>query len=257
MATTPTATFEELHVGDVVLKRVTTDGSPSTFMVQFTWDLCAEHRVGQGHCGAENQGTTTKRQRLASQKSNRITKHKDKSTSTSRRARYTPADDATILRLKGQGLSWIEIAEQFPGRSAGAIQLRYYTKLKREEEWEVEAMCRHRTRDDGDLELLVRWTGGEETWEPYENMAENMAETQALDEYEHLHAHETCPGVGYAAKTPLPKQARLLSIPFRVGDGDPVDAATGTAKGASIHQSAKDCLEKQGRAGLLHPCSPE
>jgi broad specificity phosphatase PhoE len=141
----------------------------------------------RGYCGTENQGTTAKGHRPARQKSNKITKHKDKPTSTSRRARYTPADDAKILRLKGRGLSWIEIAEQFTGRSAGAIEVRYYTKLKREEEWEVEAICRHRTRDDGDLEVLVRWTGGEETWEPYEN----MAETEALDVYERLHGPVT------------------------------------------------------------------
>ena len=61
--------------------------------------------------------------------------------------------------------------------------MRYYTKLKREEEWEVEAICRYRTRDDGDLELLVRWMGGEEIWEPYEN----VAETKALDEYKRRH----------------------------------------------------------------------
>jgi phosphoribulokinase len=29
----------------------------------------------------------------------------------------------------------------------------------------------------------VRWGDGEETWEPYEN----MAETKGLDEYERLH----------------------------------------------------------------------
>ena len=52
-----------------------------------------------------------------------------------------------------------------------------------EEEWEVEKICDHRAGDDGDLELLVRWKGGAETWEPYEN----AAETEALDEYEHLH----------------------------------------------------------------------
>jgi hypothetical protein len=122
MDRTPAATFEEVPLGDAVLKRVTMDGSPSTFMVQFTWDLYAEH--GAGYCGTKNQGTT-KRHRPARQKSNGTTKLKNKPTSTSRRARYTPADDATILRLKGQGLSWIEIAEQFPGRSAGAIEVRY------------------------------------------------------------------------------------------------------------------------------------
>jgi hypothetical protein len=65
--------------------------------------------------------------------------------------------------------------------------VRYYTKLKGEEEWEVEEICGDRTRDDGDLELLVRWKGGEETWEPYEN----VAETEALDKYERLHGPVT------------------------------------------------------------------
>jgi hypothetical protein len=116
-----------------------------------------------------------------------MTKDKDKPTSTSNRARYTPADDAKILRLKGQGLSWSAVAKEFPGRSAGAIQLRYQTKLKPTEEWEVEEICRKNRRDDGGLELLVKWKGGEETWEPYKN----MADTKALDEYERLHGPVT------------------------------------------------------------------
>jgi hypothetical protein len=48
--------------------------------------------------------------------------------------RYTPEDDTQILRLKGQGLSWVEIAEWFPGHSAGAIEIGYYTGLKTKEE---------------------------------------------------------------------------------------------------------------------------
>jgi hypothetical protein len=152
-------------------------------MVQFTdpcTDLCAdlyaEH--GAGPCGTENQETTTKRHRLARKKSNGVTKCKGKPASTSRRARYTSADDAMILQLRGQGLSWSAIAEQFPGRSAGAIQLRYHTKLKAaEKEWEVEEICGRRTGDDGAIELHVKWKGGDETWEPYEY----VAETEALD----------------------------------------------------------------------------
>jgi hypothetical protein len=57
--------------------------------------------------------------------------------------------------------------------------VRYYAKLKTAE-WEAGEICRHRRRDDGGLELLVRLGNGEE---PYEN----MAETKALDEYERLH----------------------------------------------------------------------
>jgi hypothetical protein len=48
-----------------------------------------------------------------------------------------------------------------------------------EEEWEVEGICGDRGHGSA-LELLVKWKGGEETWEPYEN----VAETEALDEYE-------------------------------------------------------------------------
>jgi hypothetical protein len=33
----------------------------------------------------------------------------------------------------------------------------------------------------------VKWKGGEESWEPYEN----LAETKALDEYERLHELDT------------------------------------------------------------------
>ncbi|KAK4098109.1 hypothetical protein N658DRAFT_544685 [Parathielavia hyrcaniae] len=35
---TPAASYEEFPLGDAVLKRVTMDGSPSTFMLRFTWD---------------------------------------------------------------------------------------------------------------------------------------------------------------------------------------------------------------------------
>jgi hypothetical protein len=41
-----------------------------------------------------------------------------------------PADDAKICQLKKQGLSLRDIAEHFPGRTPGAIEVRYHTKLK-------------------------------------------------------------------------------------------------------------------------------
>ncbi|KAG7285847.1 hypothetical protein NEMBOFW57_008141 [Staphylotrichum longicolle] len=44
-----------------------------------------------------------------------------------------------------------------------------------EEEFPVEEICGDRKLDDGGLELLVRWKSGEETWEPYENVAETKA----------------------------------------------------------------------------------
>ncbi len=47
----------------------------------------------------------------------------------------------------------------------------------------MEEICGYRGPDDGGPKLLVRWEGGEETWEPYKN----VGETEALDEYERLH----------------------------------------------------------------------
>jgi hypothetical protein len=43
-----------------------------------------------------------------------------------------------------------------------------------EEAWEVEGIC-DRELDDGGLEFLVKWKDGEETWEPYENVADTKA----------------------------------------------------------------------------------
>ena len=52
-----------------------------------------------------------------------------------------------------------------------------------EGEWEVEKICSHRKSEDGSPEFLVKWKGGEKTWESFEN----VAETEALDRYERLH----------------------------------------------------------------------
>ncbi|KAK4119396.1 hypothetical protein N657DRAFT_637326 [Parathielavia appendiculata] len=153
------------------------------------------------------------KQRRVAKQSSTLSKRGEKSavqptsTSTSKRAGYTAEEDAKIHQLKEQGLSWLEITEHFPGRTPGAIRVRYHNKLKptssrsesqklcdypqtrsvvdnaRDEEWEVEEICDHRKLDDGSLQLLVKWKGGEETWEPYEN----VEETEALDEYERRH----------------------------------------------------------------------
>lgn len=46
------------------------------------------------------------------------------------RARFTPDEDQLIVRLRNNGKTWKAIAEQIPGRSPGALQVRYSTKLK-------------------------------------------------------------------------------------------------------------------------------
>lgn len=49
-----------------------------------------------------------------------------------RHSKFSPEDDKLLRRLKeDECLSWDEIAEQFPERSKGTLQVHYSTKLKR------------------------------------------------------------------------------------------------------------------------------
>lgn len=45
--------------------------------------------------------------------------------------KFTPADDRLLVELKEiKGLTWKQIAEFFPGRTSGTLQVRYCTRLK-------------------------------------------------------------------------------------------------------------------------------
>lgn len=45
--------------------------------------------------------------------------------------KFTPEDDGLLVDLKeNKSLTWKQIAEFFPGRSSGTLQVRYCTKLK-------------------------------------------------------------------------------------------------------------------------------
>jgi hypothetical protein len=45
--------------------------------------------------------------------------------------KFTPEDDALLIELKEtKNLTWKQIADFFPGRSSGTLQVRYCTKLK-------------------------------------------------------------------------------------------------------------------------------
>lgn len=46
------------------------------------------------------------------------------------RAKFTQREDDTIINLRRNGKTWKEIAEELPGRSPGALQVRYSTKLR-------------------------------------------------------------------------------------------------------------------------------
>src|SRR5690606_22221665 len=47
------------------------------------------------------------------------------------KVKFTPEDDTLLVDLKeNKALTWKQIAEYFPGRTSGTLQVRYCTKLK-------------------------------------------------------------------------------------------------------------------------------
>lgn len=60
--------------------------------------------------------------------------------------KFTPEDDQLLVDLKeNKALTWKQIAEFFPGRSSGTLQVRYCTKLKaKTTQWTDETVIRLR-----------------------------------------------------------------------------------------------------------------
>lgn len=67
--------------------------------------------------------------------------------------KFTPEDDQLLLDLKeNKSLTWKQIAEFFPGRSSGTLQVRYCTKLKaKTTQWTDETVSSL-------YERLIMWT---------------------------------------------------------------------------------------------------
>ncbi|RFU34370.1 hypothetical protein B7463_g2038, partial [Scytalidium lignicola] len=61
--------------------------------------------------------------------------------------KFTPEDDQLLVDLKeNKNLTWKQIAEFFPGRSSGTLQVRYCTKLKaKTTQWTEETIQKLRT----------------------------------------------------------------------------------------------------------------
>lgn len=65
-----------------------------------------------------------------------VGKSKERGSPGQKVGRFTKDDDEKIVELKRRCLSWTQIAEHFPGRSAGSLQVHYCTKLRRKDtEW--------------------------------------------------------------------------------------------------------------------------
>ncbi|PTB38386.1 hypothetical protein M441DRAFT_120637, partial [Trichoderma asperellum CBS 433.97] len=73
------------------------------------------------------------------------------------RIRFTPEEDQLLIELKEQKhLTWKQIADFFPGRNSGTLQVRYCTKLR------AEAMPWTREMDQRLLEALQSYE--DEKW---------------------------------------------------------------------------------------------
>jgi hypothetical protein len=103
---------------NVILKRVTEDHR-TVFQLQFEWDSLVGGQARDHKHVSKGKEHKVKARRRSGKGSN-----------------FTHEEDALLADLKrdDRRLSWHEIHEQFtskfPGRSRGALQVRYSTKLK-------------------------------------------------------------------------------------------------------------------------------
>ena len=55
-----------------------------------------------------------------------------------KQSKWSPAEDAEIIRLRGAGMKWEDISKKLRGRSAISCRLHYQNYLERRSEWDEE-----------------------------------------------------------------------------------------------------------------------
>ena len=55
-----------------------------------------------------------------------------------KQSKWSPAEDAEIIRLRGSGMKWEDISKKLRGRSAISCRLHYQNYLERRSEWDEE-----------------------------------------------------------------------------------------------------------------------
>jgi len=90
--------------------------------------------------------------------------------------KFTPEDDALLVELKEtKNLTWKQIADFFPGRSSGTLQVRYCTKLKAKTMVWTDDMVSSRERSVGKVDQMQ-----------FTDISSQLDRLrQSLDEYEH------------------------------------------------------------------------
>ena len=55
-----------------------------------------------------------------------------------KRSKWSPAEDAEIIKLRGSGMKWEDISKKMRGRSGISCRLHYQNYLERRSEWDEE-----------------------------------------------------------------------------------------------------------------------
>jgi hypothetical protein len=55
-----------------------------------------------------------------------------------KQSKWSPTEDAKIIRLRGKGMKWDDCSKELPGRSAISCRLHYQNYLERRSEWDEE-----------------------------------------------------------------------------------------------------------------------
>ena len=91
--------------------------------------------------------------------------------SSSRRktkGKWTPAEDAKIIVLRGRGMKWDDISNEIPGRSTISCRLHYQNYLEKRADWGEEQRNKlARVYDRYDPSLFSKLYDREETHSPY------------------------------------------------------------------------------------------
>lgn len=64
--------------------------------------------------------------------------HSIRSPPAKKQSKWSPSEDAKIIRLRGKGMKWDDISKELPGRSAISCRLHYQNYLERRSEWDEE-----------------------------------------------------------------------------------------------------------------------
>ncbi|EDN08856.1 predicted protein [Histoplasma mississippiense (nom. inval.)] len=76
-----------------------------------------------------------------------------------KQSRWSPEEDAKIIKLRGRGVKWEDISKELPGRSATSCRLRYQNYLERRSEWDED-------RKNKLARLYERWEWYGTRWQP-------------------------------------------------------------------------------------------